>query len=158
MLLLTLPNIFYLLHKDFMLPFGSIRSLRFRTWNCVRIISYASTYAVKSFSLLDRVSIIFMLLLMQAKVFSLLDKDFMLLLGSIRLLWWCTKLINVPWNLRKKPAICAITYWYRRYYKSGIVVATFHLVYYLGVTHHDVPGCSNNNWLLILGISSIPSM
>ena len=36
------------------------------------------------FSFLDRVNIMLMLLLMQGKVFLLLDKDIMLLFGSIR--------------------------------------------------------------------------
>ena len=66
---------FYLIDKHDMLPFGSIRLLRFHTWNCV--------------------SIFVMFLLMHTKVSLLLYKDLMLLFGSIRLLqlhfWNCVK-------------------------------------------------------------------
>ena len=132
MLPLMLPNVFSLLDKDFMLPFGSIRLLRLHTWNWVSIILCFLLYC-QFFSLLDKefmlpfgiirllrfhiwncVKHIIMLLLMQAKWFLLLDKDFMFLFGSIRLCWWCTKLINICWNLRNKPSMCAITYWYQR--------------------------------------------
>ena len=62
--LLILPTLISLLDKYFMLTLGSIRSLRFHTWN----------YGI----------VIFMLIIMLPKMFSLLDKYFMLLFGSIR--------------------------------------------------------------------------
>ena len=59
---------------------------------------------------------------------------------------------------QKKPSICAITYWYQRYYKSGIVVAKTDLVDHVGVTHNNVPGCSNKKFFLRPGIRKIPSI
>ena len=37
-------------------------------------------------------------------------------------------------------------------------VAKWHLVNHVGVTHPDVPGCSNKKWFLRLRIRNIPSM
>ena len=92
-----------LLDKDLMLPFVSIKSLQFRTWNCVSIISYASAYAAKHFYLLDKefmlpfgsirslrfrswncINVISYASAYAAKHFLLLDKEFMLPFGSIR--------------------------------------------------------------------------
>ena len=58
MLILMLPYIFYPLYKDFMFHFGSIRSLQLHSWNCG--------------------SVIYMLIIMFATLFSLLHKYFMI--------------------------------------------------------------------------------
>ena len=42
--------------------------------------------------------------------------------------------------------------------KNGIVVAKFHLADLVGVTHHNVPGCSNNKSFLRLGIRNITTI
>ena len=53
-----LRTLFSLMDEYFMLPFGSIRSLQFQSYNCG--------------------SAVYMLLLMLTKLFSLIDKGFML--------------------------------------------------------------------------------
>ena len=77
MLLLILPTLFNLLDNYFVLPLGSIRYLKFHSWNFG--------------------SVIYMLLLMLPTLFSMLNKDFMLPFWSIRSLlfhsWNCGSVI-----------------------------------------------------------------
>ena len=112
------------------------------------------------FSLLDRVSIILMLLIMQEKSIFAARYE---LYASV----WKHKIIMMVYQTYQRTSepqkqsfnMCHHLLVLEVLHKRGwCSVAKWHLVNHVGVTHNNVPGCLNKKWFLRLRISNIPYM